>query len=165
MIKEHDGLYSLERRDRIACECSIKGIRPEVKKCPSSFQEAISTAEHKDVFLSSIGIKSRVNAITDDVMATIQRFNKVHVKRNEEIWKAIQDLTKAVENVTAQTNNHMKHATHESVGAPQSRYQRARRAIDEPVMCCRCNQPGHLQRACPSAVQKRSQSQNAKQSD
>ena len=127
VLKGHDGIDSLKRRDRIACKCFIKCLRPEIKetvweKCPSSFQEAITAAEQREVFLRLMGRKSRVNAITDDVMATIQRFNEESVKSNEEIWKAIQSLTKAVENLTAQASAQMKHATHESVGAPQPRY-------------------------------------------
>ena len=60
VIKGHDGLNSLERRDRIACEFFIKGLRPEIKetvweKSPSSFQEAITAAERREVFPSSMG--------------------------------------------------------------------------------------------------------------
>ena len=94
MLKGHDGLDSLERRDRLVCECFMKDLRPEIKetvweKCPTSSQEAITAAEQREVFLSLTGRKSQVNAITDDVMATIQRFNKERVKSNDEIWKAI----------------------------------------------------------------------------
>ena len=169
VIKGHDGLDSLERRDRIACEFFIKGLRPEIKetvweKSPSSFQEAITAAERREVFLSSMGRRARVNTITDDVMATIQRFNEERVKSNDEIWRAIQDLTKAVENLTTQMNSQAKLGTRESVNTPQPRYQRARRPTNERVVCYRCNQPGHLQRACPLEVQRGSQSQNANRS-
>ena len=86
-----------------------------------------------------------MNTVTDDVMATIQRFNEERIKSNEEIGKAIRELTKAVENLAAQTNNQAKNASHESVGAPQPRYQRARRPMNESVVCYHCIQPGKLQ--------------------
>ena len=48
--KGHNGLDDEERKDRIACEHFVKGLRPDIKetvweKCPRSFQEAITAAE------------------------------------------------------------------------------------------------------------------------
>eukprot|EP00795_Rhopilema_esculentum_P005376 gene5376-551_t len=65
--------------------------------------EAITAAERREVYLNSMGKKSRVNEIFEDVMATIQRFNEDRAKSNEEIWKAIQNLTLAVQNLAAQS--------------------------------------------------------------
>ena len=90
------------------------------EKSLSSSQETITAAEHREVFLSS-SKRSEVNAVMDNVMATIQRFKEEHFKSNKEVWKDIQDLIKAVENLTRQTGNQMKSATHESVGASQPR--------------------------------------------
>ena len=170
MTKGHDGLDSLERKDRIACEFFIKGLRPEIKetvweKSPRSFQEAITAAERREVFLHSLGRKSRVSTISDDVMVTIQKFNEERVKSNEEIWKAIQNLTKAVENLASQAANQAQLASQEPVVALQpSRYQGARRPPNGHVVCYRCNQPGHTQRNCPQAAPRRSQQQNTNRS-
>eukprot|EP00795_Rhopilema_esculentum_P009761 gene9761-18282_t len=170
VIKGHDGLDSLERKDRIACEFFIKGLRPEIKetvweKSPRSFQEAITAAERREVFLNSLGRKSRVNTISDDVMATIQKFNEERVKSNEEIWKAIQNLTKAVESLASQAANKAQLASQEPVVALQpSRYQGARRPPNGHVVYYRCNQPGHIQRNCPQAAPRRSQQQNTNRS-
>lgn len=154
VIKGQDGLDSFERRDRIARENFIKGLRPEIKqtaweKSPRSFQEAITAAERREVFLNSVGRKSRINTITDDAMATIQKFKEELVRSNEEIWKAIQNLTKAVESLASQNANQALRAPQEPVVAFQpSRYQGAKRLPNEHAVCYRCNQPGHIQRNC-----------------
>eukprot|EP00794_Sanderia_malayensis_P005886 gene5886-biopygen4888 len=108
VTRGHDGLDSPGRRDRIACECFVKGLRAEIKetvweKCPATFQEAVTAAERREVFLNTMGRRSRVNTVTDDVMATIQKFNDERARSNEAIWKAIDSLTAAVQNLTAQT--------------------------------------------------------------
>ena len=85
-----------------------------------------------------MGKKSRVNEISEDVVATIQRFNEDRAKSNEEIWKAIQNLTSAVQNSAAQSP---------SSAAPYPEFQSARRGRGT---CFRCNQPGHIQAKLPS---------------
>ena len=143
LVMGHDGLDDGERRDRIACEQFIKGLRHEIKetvweKGPQSFQEAITAAERREVYLNSMGKKSRLNEISEDVVATIQRFNEDRAKSNEEIWKAIQNLTSAVQNSAAQSAQS---------AAPYPQFQSAQRGRGT---CFRCNQPGHIQAKLPS---------------
>jgi len=80
-----------------------------------------------------------VNNTTDDAMTTIKRFNEERAKSKDEIWMAIQNLTKAIENLVTQKRNQAKCATHETVGAPQPRHQRTRRPLHELIVCYRCN--------------------------
>ena len=151
VIKGHDGLDDEERRDRIACEQFVKGLRPEIKetvweKCPHSFQEAITAAERREVYINSMGKRSRVNEISEDLLLTVQRVNEERTKGNEEIWKAIRSLTSAVENLAAQR-----------VNPPTSQPQR--QGIQR-TRCFKCNQTGHIKRNCP---QNQNQNQNQNQ--
>ena len=102
MTKGHDGLDDGARKDRIACESFIKGLRQEIKetlweKCPNTFQEAVQAAERREVFLNSVGNRSRVNEVSEDMIGLIQKFNEDRVKSSQETWKAIQGLTTAVQ--------------------------------------------------------------------
>eukprot|EP00794_Sanderia_malayensis_P018581 gene18581-biopygen15656 len=81
VMKGHDGLDSAAQKDRIASECFIKGLRQEIKetvweKCPNSFQEAVQSAERREVFLNSVGKRSAgVNEVSEDLIGLIQKFN------------------------------------------------------------------------------------------
>ena len=151
VVTGHDGLDDEDRKDRIACEQFIKGMRSEIKetvweKCPRSFQEAITAAERREVYLNSMGRRSWVNDISEDLLMTIQRLNEERSKSNEEIWNAIQNLTSVVQNLAVQRAS----------PAPQ---QPQRQAMQR-IRCFKCNQPGHVKRNCP---QNQNQSQNQNQ--
>ena len=151
VVKGHDGLDGAERRDRIACESFVKGLRADIKetmweKCPASFQEAIQAAERREVFLSSLGRRFRINEVSDNLVGLVQKFNEERVRSNDEIWKAIQDLTKAVQGIAAQQA--------QPIHAPPVLAARASLETGRPVPTCfYCRQPGHLKRNCPKKPQ------------
>ena len=152
VIKGHDGLDGLERRDRIACESFIKGLRADIKetvweKCPASFQEAIQAAERREVFLNSLGRRSRVNEVSEDLVGLIQKFNEERMKSTDEIWKAIQDLTTAVQGLAAQ----QLQATHTPPLQPTSTKPESRGTA---LTCFHCRQSGHMKRNCPKRHQR-----------
>ena len=151
MVKGHDGLDGAEQRNRIGCENFIKGLRADIKetvweKCPASFQEAIQAAERREVFLSSLCRRSRINEVSDDLVGLVQKFNDERVRSNDEIWKAIQDLTKVVQGIAAQQAQPI-HAL--PVPAVRASLETGK---PSPYMfyCC---QPGHLKRNCPKKPQ------------
>ena len=134
VVTGHDGLDDEDRKDRIVCQQFIKGLRPEIKetvweKCPHSFQEAITAAERREVYLTSMGRRSWVNDISEDLLMSIQQLNK-ESKSNDEIWKAIQNLTSVVQTLAVQRVS----------PAPQ---QPQRQGTQRP-RCFKCNQPGHI---------------------
>ena len=79
--------------------------------------------------------------MSDDLVRQVQKFNEERVRSNDEIWKAIQDLTKAVQGIAAQ----QAQLIHEPpVPAARASLERGR-----PVLTCFCcRQPGHLKRNC-----------------
>ena len=117
VTKGHDGLDDGARKDRIACESFIKGLRQEIKetvweKCPNTFQEAVQAAERREVFLNSVEKRSRVNEVSEDMIGLIQKFNKDGIKSNQEIWKAIQGLTTAVQALAKQAKSRVSQTVH-----------------------------------------------------
>ena len=180
VLKGHDGLDNAERRDRIACESFVKGLRPEIKetvweKCPHTFQEAVTAAERREVFLNASGRKTRVNEISDDVMVAIQKFNQERRQNNEEIWKAIQNLTSAVQDLVSRTASaqplapvptpSLTPSLSPSLAPSQSQFQpRQQGKFRQPgrqVVCYHCNQTGHMRRDCPQMKSQRGQQEVA----
>ncbi len=148
VIKGHDGLDSTERKDRIACESFVKGLRPEIKetvweKSPHTFQEAVTAAERREVYLNSVGRRGKVNEISDDVMAAIQKFNEDRTRSNEEIWQAIKNLTVAVQDLAVKTAE----SSQQQIFRQQN--FRGNRPNTRSLVCYECNQPGHIKRNCP----------------
>ena len=156
VTKGHDGLDDGARKDRIACESFIKGLRQEIKetvweKCPNTFQEAVQAAERREVFLNSVGKRSRVNEVSEDMIGLIQKFNEDRIKSNQEIWKAIQGLTTAVQALAATKNQESPKQSMSSPMPMQSpNHKRA------PITCFYCHQPGHVRRNCPQRQQQAS---------
>eukprot|EP00794_Sanderia_malayensis_P017855 gene17855-biopygen15282 len=145
VMKGHDGFDSAAQKDRIASECFIKGLRQEIKetvweKCPNSFQEAVQSAERREVFLNSVGKRSAgVNEVSEDLIGLIQKFNSDRERSNQEIWKAIQSLKTAVQELaTARRNDN-------TWNHPPGAERRT------PIVCYGCNQTGHIRRNCPLA--------------
>ena len=156
VTKGHDGLDDGARKDRIACQSFIKGLRQEIKetvweKCPNTFQEAVQAAERREVFLNSVGKRSRVNEISEDMIGLIQKFNEDRIKSNQEIWKAIQGLTTAVQALAATKN---QESPKQSMSSPLPMQSPNHRRA--PITCFYCHQPGHVRRNCPQRQQQAS---------
>ena len=144
-MKGHNGLDDGAWKDRIGGESFIKGLRQDIKetlweKCPNSFQEAIQSAQQREVFLNSVGKRSGVNDVSEDLIGLIQKFNTDRERSNQEIWKAIQSLTTPVQELATARRN-------ENPWNPPTVAER--RPPGAPGVCYRCNQPGHMRRSCP----------------
>ena len=95
VYKGHGDLDNAERRDKIACDAFIKGLKPQMKefvwgKCPETLNDALQAAERREVYLQSLKKPASINGISEDVLATIQKFNQDRCESNEHIWKAIE---------------------------------------------------------------------------
>eukprot|EP00112_Aurelia_sp_Birch-Aquarium-sp1_P012430 Seg2613.3 transcript_id=Seg2613.3/GoldUCD/mRNA.D3Y31 product="hypothetical protein" protein_id=Seg2613.3/GoldUCD/D3Y31 len=153
VTKGHDGLDDGARKDRIACESFIKGLRPDIKetvweKCPNTFQEALQAAERREVFLNSVGKRSRVNEVSEDMIGLIQKFKEDRIKSNQEIWKAMQGLTAAVQALATAKNQEPPKQPMSSPMPMQSTNDRR-----APITCFYCHQSGHMRRNCPQRRQ------------
>ena len=155
VYKGHGDLDNTERRDKIACEAFVKGLKPEIKefvweKCPETFNDALQAAERREVYLQSSKKPARINEISENVLATIQKFNQDGCESNEQIWKAIQSLTTAVQQLTTASNMHPGYEQQQ-----WRTYGNTRRSKGGKL-CYSCDEPGHIKRFCPQLERPRS---------
>ena len=155
VYKGYENIDNAKRRDKIACESVVKGLRLEIKefvwgKCPETFSDALQASESREVFLQSLKKPARINEISEDVLATIQKFNQDQCESIEQIWKAILSLPTAAQQLTTAGNMHPGYEQQQqhTFGNP--------RCSKGGKFCYNCDEPGHIKHFCPQLERPRS---------
>ncbi len=73
-------------------------------KVPKFFSRSYPVSGKK-IFLNSVGKRSEVKEVLEDLIGLIEKFNTDRERSNEEIWKGIQSLTTAVQELATARRN------------------------------------------------------------